>query len=103
MTESMLSARADASARANLNIKTARRVRSLQRCIVGCALGLGRSARSCRSGQLTRDLARFLDLRGLAPTGFRTLAGLTVSGRPAPTGVTDGPGSGRNWARQPGL
>src|SRR6266566_9286709 len=59
--------------------------------------------RSCRSGQRTRDLARFLDLRGLAPTGLRALAGLTVSGRPAPTGVTDGPPSGRKWARHPGL
>ena len=48
-------------------------------------------------------LADYLRLRGLAWTGFRLVAGLIRSGLPALIDVTSDDGSGRKYARQPGV
>jgi hypothetical protein len=53
-----------------------------------------------KSGQVAPDFAGFL---GLVLTGFFAGAGLMESGRPVPTGVTDGSGPGPKWTRHPGL
>jgi hypothetical protein len=45
----------------------------------------------------------FFDLRDLALTGFRAVAGLMLIGRPAATGVTSGSGPDLKYTRQPGL
>src|ERR1035437_8792284 len=58
----------------------------------------------CARAQLAPGFAGFLDLCGLTLTGFRSVAGLRLSGLPALTDVTsdDLSGSDRKYTRQPG-